>query len=71
MYVDVWERTGGPCSWPATVLEGGGLVGSCPRLAPIIVIVTIFSGKFTLWVPGIVPHIRYSHELGFNSFKVH
>ena len=58
-YVDIQEHTRELCCRPATVLEENGLVSSRPRLAHIVVIETIFSGKFTLWVPGIA-YIRCS-----------
>ena len=58
-YVDLQEHTRELYCRPATVLEGKGLVGSLPRSAHIAVIATIFSGKFTLWVPGIA-YIRCS-----------
>ena len=69
-YVDIRENTRELCHLPAVVLEGNGLVGSRPRLAHIVEIVTIFSGKFTLWIPDMV-YIRYGRELCSNSFKVY
>ena len=64
-YVDLREYTRELCCRPATALEGGGLVGSCPRLVHIVVIVTIFSGKSTLWVLDI-PYTWYSRGLHCN-----
>ena len=47
-YVDIREHNRELCGRPTTVLEGKGLVGSYLRLAPIVVVMTILSGKFTL-----------------------
>jgi hypothetical protein len=47
-YVDIREHNRELCCRPTTVLEGKGLVGSYLRLAPIIVAMTILSGKFSL-----------------------
>jgi len=55
----VGEHTRELCCRPATLLEGNGLVGSLPRLAHIVVIVVVFSGKSTLWVLDIA-YIRCS-----------
>ena len=69
-YVDIREHTRELCGRPATALEGKGLVGSCPCLARIFVILIIFSGKFCLPGPDI-PYAGYSVETRFASIAVY
>lgn len=69
-YVDIQEHTRELCGRPATALEGKGLVGFCPRLARIFVILIIFSGKFCLPGPDI-PYVEYSVETHFASIAVY
>ena len=63
-YVDIREHSRELCGRPTTVLEGKGLVGSYLRLAPIIIAMTILSGRFALWDLDI-PYAGYSVESRF------
>ena len=67
-YVDIREHTRELCCRPAAVLEGNGLVSPCPHLAHAVVIVIIFSGKFSRWVLGI-PYTRCGRGSCFARFK--
>ena len=63
--VDIQEHTRRLYCRPVTAVEGNQLVGLRPLLAQIVVIVTIFGGKFTLLVLDIA-YTAYSHESCFN-----
>jgi hypothetical protein len=47
-YVDIREHAKELCGRPATLLEGKGLVRSCPHLTQKAVVTVIFSGKYFL-----------------------
>ena len=68
-YVDTREHTRELCGRPAAALEGKGLVGFCPRLAHIVMILIIFSGKSCLQGPDI-PYTGYSVKTRFASIAV-
>lgn len=57
-YVDIREHNKELCCRPITVLEGKGLVGTCPNLTPIVVVIIDFSGKSSLRVLDI-PYAGY------------
>ena len=47
-YVDIREHNKELCARPGALLEGKGLVGPCLSLTPIVVLMIISSGKFSL-----------------------
>ena len=50
-YVDIREHAKELCCRPATVLEGKGLVGSCPHLTPIVLsLPSVGNSSFWSWI---------------------
>ena len=67
-YVDTREHTRELCCRPVTVLEGRGLVSSCPHLRAFCRLIVTFSGKFSLLVPDIL-YAEYSFESHLSLFR--